>query len=50
MNIEEIRKGAPKGADHYMKLFGKIKYLKKTKTPTLLTHVVQFLFRIKPLT
>ncbi len=49
MTIEEIRKGAPSGADHYMKLFGHIKYLQKTKNPTIMTKVVQIVFRIKPL-
>ena len=49
MTPQQIKDNAPEGADHYMKSFGKIKYLKKTESPTFMTKVVQFLFRIKPL-
>lgn len=47
--MQKIVDGAPEGADHYIILFKKVKYLQKTKNPTLMTKVVQFVFRIKPL-
>ena len=49
MTPQQIKANAPEGADHYMILFRKVKYLQKTKNPTLMTRVVQFVFRIKPL-
>lgn len=49
MTPQQIKANAPEWADHYTILFKKVKYLQKTKNPTLMTKVVQFVFRIKPL-
>ncbi len=49
MTPQQIKDNAPNWADHYTVLFKKVKYLQKTNKPTLMTRVVQFIFRIKPL-
>lgn len=49
MTPQQIKANAPEWADHYMILFRKVKYLQKTNKPTLMTKVVQFVFRIKSL-